>query len=1037
MSISNSRGVLRRFAWAPLLFLGVTPLPARAQEPAAEPFRPPIGGAWEPVQSLGQPPRWKPFLTGGYGVDNTPASGPRAGGTFSIGVYHDITSPVVGLLGISGEAYGGQRGDELDTGLRLNLESRAFFLHGGLDWNHRTNAIDWAIGLTVPPRRGGLFGRGGQIRFRLAPSRDYSWELAATLPLRQPAAGRTRTRAVDVEMPPPPSGAQPRREPTHERSRVAVARVADAMGNVNAISTFFWLIEDERIGYRASIEEWRETLVSFRSELDVLDHGSADNLHEAVVVRYHTALEHALGLAAGAHESDATLVGRRFGDQARRIALEEVVLPYNRTIGQYKQPDRLDGLIARARARWVAWLETDEGHRHDPAWNVELNAVFDAWMWRFELLRRSTAELTNDSRMHWLPLALVLRPEEHRTHDQIDALVRTSLGRGFEPGNAVLSLNAVQFQHELERSLHDTRAYHVLWIHDYRGENDSGRVDRAAFHLTTAGYLRALLNAVRSYDDTGVLPVYMIVLDQHYYELNNGRLWMTLLEQPLTHEVELADPTMRTTVTALQDSLRIAVAASNRLQAEVRAFGADWVGSVVKVHVNITNPSDFSFRSRRIFGPPVGADNLSRDHRKIVIRDVFEDDPASGEVLLAGVGAGEHYASPTWEDRTLLMQGPGAAETLVALRRTLDRNLLGGERLPAVLRPRRPAADHARRVAELASQGATADVLQVHNRTGWGVKDATFVNMLLYDLVPPGTVIYVPDSLWTSYQWMALLVDAALRGCHVYVVGPAIDNAPSDGFPQMSVIQELFTRLVVVQDVFGDRIREGGGDLRIGLYSQEIPLDDRIGMVNAARRALDEHEFLRTTFPLPSSTWQRLLEAIEANGASLAEAPVPVPGSVITGDDERLPQLHRKTQWLVDREVLRGIAADPRVPDVLVGTGRVGWGMVHAPESGAVIEQQRTQNFGPLRALALEAAAGRDPLAYYASGSMNKNVRSMALDGEVTAVVAGEWALQPYLDFVLLSGGVTWVDDVAGIEALLPPYSELQRRIGRWLFRIL
>ncbi len=354
MSITPVPVTPRRFAWLPLLFLAATPLAATAQEPTTEPFQPPIGGAWEPVQSLGQPPRWKPFLTGGYGVDNTPASGSRTGGTLSLGLYHDITSPVTGLLGISGEAYGGQRGNELDTGLRLNLESRAFFLHGGLDWNHRTNAIDWAIGLTVPPRRGGLFGRGGQIRLRLVPSRDYSWELAATLPLRQPAAGKTRTRAVDVEMPPPPSGAQLRHEPAHERSRIAVARVADAMGNVNAMSTFFWLIEDERIGYRASIDEWRETLVSFRAELNALDDGSADNLHQAIVIRYHTALDHALGLAAGAPEGDAALVGRRFGDQARRVALEEVVLPYNRTIGQYKQPDRLDGLIARARARCVA-----------------------------------------------------------------------------------------------------------------------------------------------------------------------------------------------------------------------------------------------------------------------------------------------------------------------------------------------------------------------------------------------------------------------------------------------------------------------------------------------------------------------------------------------------------------------------------------------------------------------------------------------------------------------------------------------------------
>lgn len=1019
-----------------LLLLAAVPTLARGQEPAVEPFEPPIGGTWEPVQSLGQPPRWKPFLTGGFGVDHALGE-PRAGAAFSLGLYRDLTSPVSGLLGVSAELYGGERGEDLDTGLRLSLESPAFFLHTGVDWNHQAGSADWAIGLSVPPRRGGLFSRGGDIRFTFLPTRNQSWLVAAKLPLRQPAAGRTRSRAVAVELPAPPRGAERRRAPSHERSRVAMAQVVDAMNDVNALANFFWLIEDERIGYRASIEEWRRTLLAFSPELEAMDDGAAGNLYEAVVARYHGGLDHALGLAAGAHEDVAARVGRRLADHARQVALTEVVLPYNRTIGQYKDPDRLDGLIARARARWLAWLAIDDRSGHDPAWNGELAAVFDSWVWQFELLRRSTAALTDDSRMHWLPLALVLRPEQHRTHEQVDGLVRTALGRGFEAGNAVLSLNAVQFQHELARTLHDTRSYHVLWIHDYRGEGEGGATDRTAFQLTTAGYLRALVNAVRAYDRTGVLPVYMIVLDQHYYELNGGRLWMSLLERPLAHRPRLSDRAMAATVAALQDSLRVAVHASHRLQAEARAFGPDWVESVVKVHVNITNPSDFSFRTGHMFGPFVGADNLSRDHRKIVIRDVFEDEPGAGEVLLAGVGVGDHYATPTWEDRSLLIQGPGATETVVALRRVLERNLLGGQRLPVVLRPRPRAPDHAERIARLEAQGASADVLQVHNRTGWAAKDATFVNMLLYDLVPPGTVLYVPDALWLSYQWMSLLVGAALRGCHVYVVGPALDNAPSRGFPQMSVVQELFTRLVVVQEVFGERIRDGGGDLRVGLYAQQIPLDDRAGMIAAARRAFDEHEFLRTTFPLPASTWPRLLEAVASEDRSPAAGLAAVASDARTGNPARPPQLHRKTQWLVDRELLRTLAAHPRMPDVLVGAGPAGWGMVHPAESGPVLDQQRTASFGALRALATDVAAGHEPLAYYASGSMNKDLRSMTLDGEVVAVVAGAWALQPFLDFVLLAGGVTWVDDVQGIERLLPPYSELQRRIGRWLFLIL
>jgi len=49
--------------------------------------------------------------------------------------------------------------------------------------------------------------------------------------------------------------------------------------------------------------------------------------------------------------------------------------------------------------------------------------------------------------------------------------------------------------------------------------------------------------------------------------------------------------------------------------------------------------------------------------------------------------------------------------------------------------------------------------------------------------MPPGSLIVMPDSIWTHEPWAAHLVGAALRGCHVYVIAPAVPNAPSAGFP--------------------------------------------------------------------------------------------------------------------------------------------------------------------------------------------------------------------------------------------------------------
>jgi hypothetical protein len=1010
---------------------GMTPHGLSAQAPATDAFTPPIAGTWEPVRSMGQPPLGRPFIGIGFGTDGF-GDDMQVGVSGSLGISRDLANPLYGLLQGTAQAYFGQRGNRLDGGVRAMAGVPAFFVRGGADWNVALNRVDLVASAAFAPIRGGWFRRGGELRVDWVPTRDHSLVVGTTVPVGQPFAGRTRPRRVDVRLPRPPTALRlppPAADaPTHR----AVAEVLHSMQWITSLHNIFWLTGLPSRSRRDPAVHTREVLAGLRAGLAARDSLlEGRNTYEREVAYYHASLDRAFGLALGAEAVGAGAAGRELADRARHTALAEVVLPYNRTVGQYKKPDVLDGLIARARARFVAGLLLDAG-LHEYHAHMALQ-VFDTWMDGFEGLRQHLARLTNDSRMHWLPLGFVLREEEHETQAQIDALVEVALDGGLTGGNATLYINAPQFQSELIRTIHEAQVYHVLWIHDYRGRNDAGKPDAIGFLQTTEGYLRALLERVRAYDETGRLPVFILMLDQNGYELSGSRLWLDLLERPLTHRARLPEglAEMQSALTSLQDSLRAAVAGSRRLNAEVAAFGPGWTSRVIKVHVNVTNPSDLTFRSRRLLGLPIGGDNLMRDHRKIVIRDVTEADPAAGEVILTGVGVGEKYASATWEDRGVILQGPAALHAKEMAREVLETNGLRGDDVPAPLRPRPFALDYAQRVDALEAMGATARVLQAHNRTGWGAKDATFVQMLLYDLAPGGSVIYVPDSLWANYEWLAQLVSAALRGCLVFIVAPAAEHAPSRGFPQMSVMQELMTRLVVVQEQFGDVIAEAGGELHVGLYTRTAAMDDLPARIREAEAAFAQHDFLRRIFPFTDTAWAVLRSFRDA----------PATGQELAADARgRPPQMHRKTQLIASSSLLAGVARSEAMPDVLAGLLRAeDESHVREPESGPLPLQQRMEPSARMLELyaSLPAATRDASLAYFMVGSLNKDVRSMALDGEAIALVAGAWALQAYLDFVLFSGAVTWVEDPDQVPQLLPRYPYLQRIMGRLLYRVL
>jgi hypothetical protein len=199
----------------------------------------------------------------------------------------------------------------------------------------------------------------------------------------------------------------------------------------------------------------------------------------------------------------------------------------------------------------------------------------------------------DDSRRVWLPMQLALTPEEHDDQAEIDALIGRVIGRKFTRKNQITYLREDRVQLEIARSIFAARDYHVLWVHDYAGTRASGKVDAIGFAETANVFFPALTRAVARFDSTGKLTTYMVILDQNFYEPNNGRLWMTILEDPLGAEIKLPgkNDSLETMLRRRQQELRAAVAASRGLQTLAAKHGGDdWLRRTVKVHVDITQP---------------------------------------------------------------------------------------------------------------------------------------------------------------------------------------------------------------------------------------------------------------------------------------------------------------------------------------------------------------------------------------------------------------------------------------------------------------
>jgi hypothetical protein len=1022
----------KRQSWQRLLFILGWAALAWPVEAAAEPGSATATDPLAPVKSLGAPPRWKPFTGGYYGLDRSGEStGHGVGGYY--GVYKDLTASIVGM-GVSGEAYFGKTEgiSGPDFGLRALAELRSLFLKAGVDYEFQREDTSFILSLTLPLRRGGILGRGTHFRVDWLPGRGDSFTFGLQFPL-EPHMGETRPRETQIDM---PRADEPKRPDAMAPAVSAAMREVRASARkIAVLSTVFPF--DEKFDREKSLERSRAQLREFKRALGETSALRPHGLRMEDEVRIlHDQLDLAFGLAAGAAEGDARSEGAPVAVIAREVVLDEVLYPYNRLFGQYKKPDELWGLAAKAREHFVPRLPAPSGPRADA-----VLAVFEDYLRVIEETREWWLEkIEADSRLAWLPFQLALLPEQHDTQEELDAILSRAQTTPLVGGNAVLYSSGQQFQVALKTTIHRAEDYHVLWLHDYDGVDPGGDPDVVGLYITVLGYLEALTARVREYDRTGKLPVYMILVDLLYWEVNKGHLYTDLLQDPLGAFPRLPkqdvpeNRKVQARVERALRELREAVAGSKRLQDEAARRGQGWLRSYVSVHVNVMNPADFSYRTGRLIGYlPIAPDTMVRDHRKIAFFDLTELDPGKGFALFGGVGVGEQYASPTWEDRAVLLAGPAALTLKAAARRYLKANGVEDADIPPPLRPLPKPADYDDRVKALEAKGWTASANEVHNDRGFAQKDASIASAVLYTLMPAGSVIIVPDSIWTHELWAAHLVGAALRGCHVYVIAPAAENAPSAGFPQLARTREVFSRFLEVQKILGPELEARGGRLRTGLYTRKSGVNDLKAQIGEMHRTFERYPFLKEVFPFPAEVYAAVGKAEKA----LADAGYKPDERMPTDAKPRAPKLHRKTQLFITRDALEALVRDPRVRQVIANQ------LVFHAWKGFFTEPVQKPDLEKLFFPYLEAFRDlpedvrKRAVLYMTVGSLNKDARGMMTDGEVLQVTSGPWAIWAISDMWMLTGATTWLESQEELDRLLPPYREWQRRFGRWIRKVL
>jgi len=408
-------------------------------------------------------------------------------------------------------------------------------------------------------------------------------------------------------------------------------------------------------------------------------------------------------------------------------------------------------------------------------------------------------------------------------------------------------------------------------------------------------------------------------------------------------------------------------------------------------------------------------------------------------VMYSGMGIGEHYMGPTWEDRAVMLQGPAALDMKNAARELLLNQGFTPEEIPLPLKPKPLAEDYWERVQAMMDEfegGARA--LELHSETGYLPKPINVLKAVLYTLAPPGTVLILPDSLWNSPLWASMLVGSCMRGARVMIIHPSQRNAPGQSFMTLSRANELFERLIIFQREMAAQLAAAGGMLKTGLYDTDIDVANVPARLQAASRGL-QVPWMREALQVPDD-WAPLFARADTIFKDFEVE------YVVEDVEVRRPKLHLKTSLVISGGVLQALAATPEWPDFV--RRYMEQRVLDVQSERSVDEYRDVRELGrSLRADFFDLVRSVNDNAteeqretavfYHVVGSSNQDYRSMLMDGEVALVISGKASIHGLLDALMLAGAAVWVDDVAVLDQYLPRYEGFKWKASRWIKNML
>jgi hypothetical protein len=982
---------------------------------------PPVVGAAAPPRGAGeagiadqgwmsgQPPRWRLALgpLAGYDFEHE-----RAEGRLFLDAEGRLAMPQFGLLDTHIE--GGLDFREGQVGTAAGLYAKLPYVRVGVERDFDDHRFDLVLSLQGSLRRGGMFHRGERLRLDWLPGRQaVRGGFLFNTPWMRYRATRPYRTHYDLPSGRPPAPLAADASAVHS---AALERVEHAVTWLDRLLTPHLAPQ----GFSTAKNEH-----AFERILDGLLLHARDEGHDFAGEdsAYHAGLELAF---AHAVSGDAAL-GRALAVEAERVILEEIVVPVDQHFATRRHQGGIRGLARAAQARFEQALAGRGAELSPPAARAA-GETFRRVVARIDQVARDAGRRWRNSSLVWLPLNYGLRPEQYDSQAEVEAVIGRVLGRDFTGGNEIRYVLNDQFVYELRNTIRATRHYHVLWVHDFRGFNARREPDRVAWSQATEGYIEAMTAAVEALDrgERDELPVFLLFLDEHYYQVNRSRRLISLLEDLSTADApslgdSLLDARLDAALSRLQETVRRSPALAAR--------GPAYVKKRVRVQVHITYPLD----------PAYAGDILMRDHRKLAFRDVVPDDPQAGVAIFTGEGVGEHYQGPHWEDRSLVVRGPELERLREAARRLLLSQDFREREIPACLRA--PAAAPLAGAGNDAGGDVGARLLTAFNDTGWGAKPATILKATLYNLMPRGSLLIAPDSLWTSDFWAGMFIMAALRGCQVYVIAPEREHAPSNSLPTMGLMHETLALLWTAGERMKPDLARRGGTLSVGLYARESDVSDMRALCAqllappAGTPALLSRE----------SVHPAVVRALEAEVDTLARG-YPGPRHPFDLPPLGKPQIHLKAQFFASKEAL-GVFAREEWGPIAARWLAIRRRQTLAPgEAGPALDPDLLSQGSPLDSLprdlfaryraSLRAAQGdaaERALCFATIGSPNPDRRSMLFDGGVLVGVSGSAALTSAIDFGCLLATAKWPSTRAELDAAYPESSSLMKKFRRWI----